>query len=135
MIKKLAWWLGVPVAVALYWLLIFDPKIDSLNSELLRDPKLQKYPYTFKVLNIHNNNTAVMTSPRSAEVSVLKFLHIIKPHLKWQDANSQMVIAAQKELANIQDHAKAIVLAHPEIKHVEWKIDKAWFAQHKVTLD
>jgi Cu/Ag efflux protein CusF len=76
-----------------------------------------------------------MSSPRSAQVSVLKFLSIVKPELRNMDSDSPEVIAAQKELAKLQSKAKKIILMQADVNQVVWRIDKSWFASYGVYLD
>jgi hypothetical protein len=76
-----------------------------------------------------------MSSPRSAKVSVFKFLSIIKPNLPRNNSNNPKVIAAQKELAYNQQKAKKIILSQSDVKQVSWKLDKNWFANYGIYVD
>ncbi|MCK5662817.1 MAG: hypothetical protein KAI17_04985 [Thiotrichaceae bacterium] len=117
-----------------YWYVNFDPRVNALNEMLLQDTEIAQYPYQFKVLKLENG-TAVLSSPRSSKVSVLKFLSIIKPELPLHNPDNPDVIAAQKEMAKIQQKAKKLVLAQSDIHKITWTLDKAWFADYGILID
>ncbi len=125
----------VVLAFAGHWLYTWVGQMNSplgkLNAKLAADPELAAYPYPFRVMRI-DGDTAVMTSPRSADFSVLRFLDIVHPELKGGDPNSAPLIAAQKELAHAQKRAKKTVLAEPGIKHIKWELDKPWLRRHGI---
>ncbi|RKZ40625.1 MAG: hypothetical protein DRQ49_07785 [Gammaproteobacteria bacterium] len=122
------------IAILAYWAWNYDPRVSELNSLLSQDSELGSYPYQFKVIEL-NNGMAVISSPRSAQVSVLKFLSIIKPNLPRNDTNHPEVIAAQKELAHHQQKAKKMVLSQPDVNQVNWELDKSWFAGYGIYVD
>lgn len=111
------------------WFLVNSPRVSELNNMLSAHTELANYPYPFRVLAI-DGETAVMSSPRSPQSSVLQALKIIKPGLNVRDSNSAAVIAAQKELAELQFLAKDLVLAQPDISDVRWELDKGWLRDH-----
>ncbi len=125
--------ISLAIAILAYWGFNYDPRVSELNDLLSQDSELKDYPYQFKVFEL-DNGTAVMSSPRSSQVSVFKFLSIIKPTLS-NDSNSPEVIAAQKELAHYQKKAKKMVLSQPDVKHIRWQLDKSWFANYGVYVD
>jgi hypothetical protein len=92
---------GVLAAIALgilvAWLLGLDPRVGEINDRLAQDAEIPAYPFPFRVLEI-SDGVAVVASPRSHQVSVLRFLGIIDPALRNADPDSTAVIAAQKRL-------------------------------------
>jgi hypothetical protein len=116
------------------WIWNYNPRVGELNDLLSEDVELANYPYQFSVIELKDGN-AIMSSPRSAQVSVLKFLSIVKPELRNMDSDSPEVIAAQKELAKLQSKAKKIILMQADVNQVVWRIDKSWFASYGVYLD
>lgn len=125
--KKLAY-VVIPlliIGLVVTWFMVNSPRVSELNQMLAANTELAAYPYSFRVLSL-DGDTAVMTSPRSAQSSVLQALKIIKPDMSVADPNSAPVIAAQKELAELQFKAKDLVLAQPDINDVRWELDKNW---------
>ena len=110
-----------------------DPRIDELNRMLADDLEVSEYDYRFRVFGIEGN-TAVMSTPRSPQMSVLRFLEIIRPDLDVSQPDTPEVIAAQKELARVQYRAREIVMSHPQIEDVRWQLDKRWYLQHGVEV-
>lgn len=126
--------LSIVIAFIGYWIWNYDPRVSELNDLLSDDVELANYPYQFRVMELKDGN-AIMSSPRSAQVSVLKFLSIVKPELRHKDSDSPEVIAAQKELANLQAKAKKLILKQADVNQVSWKIDKSWFAGYGIYVD
>jgi len=126
----------ITIAVAFIgnWIWNYNPRVGELNDLLSEDVELANYPYQFTVMELKDGN-AIMSSPRSAQVSVLKFLSIVKPELRNMDSDSPEVIAAQKELAKLQSKAKKLILIQADVNRVSWKIDKSWFSSYGVYLD
>ncbi len=126
----------ITIAVAFIgnWIWNYNPRVGELNDLLSEDVELANYPYQFTVMELKDGN-AIMSSPRSAQVSVLKFLSIVKPELRNMDSDSPEVIAAQKELAKLQSKAKKLILMQADVNRVSWKIDKSWFSSYGVYLD
>ncbi len=126
---------AIVLAFAVHWLYTWIQQRNSpageINAELAADATLSTYPYPFHVLRVEGD-TAVMASPRSPSFSVLRFLDIVHPELKGADPNGPELIAAQKELAHMQKHARDIALAHPGIAHVQWELDRRWLSLHGV---
>lgn len=130
-------YIGVVVAIALAiliaWLLNLDPGVWEINDRLEQDPEISAYPFPFRVLEI-SNGVAVVTSPRSPQVSVMRFLGIVDPGLRDADPDSPAAIAAQKKLADIQRRVRKQVEAEPGIERVSWRVDADWFTAHGVQL-
>ncbi|MDM8558452.1 hypothetical protein [Candidatus Parabeggiatoa sp. HSG14] len=134
MSKSTLFLVTIAITILAYWAWSYDPRVSELNSILSQDNELNNYPYQFKVIEL-KNGTAVMSSPRSAKVSVFKFLSIIKPNLPRNNSDNPKVIAAQKELAYNQQKAKKIILSQSDVKQVSWKLDKNWFANYGIYVD
>ncbi len=122
------------ITVLGYWALNYDPRVNELNAFLSQDAELSNYPYQFKVIELEEGK-AVMSSPRSPQVSVLRFLSIIKPELSRNNPDSPALIAAQKELANLQQKAKKMILSQADVHQIRWELDKSWFASYGVYVD
>lgn len=125
---------SLAIAILAYWAWNYDPRVSELNDLLSQETELSSYPYQFKVIELHKG-TAVMSSPRSPQMSVLKFLSIIKPELPRKNPDSPEVIAAQKELAHHQQKAKKMVLSQPDVNQIRWELDKGWFAGYGIYVD
>jgi hypothetical protein len=130
-------YIGVLVAVALAilvaWLLSLDPRVWKINDRLEQDPEISAYTFPFRVMEIRNG-VAVVSSPRSPQVSVMRFLGIIDPGLGDADPDSPPAVAAQKKLADVQRRVRKLVEAEPEIERVSWRVDAEWFAAHGLQL-
>lgn len=124
---------GVLLVVLVIWLAGRDGRVADLNAQLAADPLLQGYPYQFRVLEI-DNRVAVMTSPRSARVSVMRFLYAAFPDLQGKDVQHPDMVAAQERLGDLQSRAAAVVQSHPEVDRVRWTLDDRWFADRGVML-
>ena len=110
-----------------------DTLVDELNDALEDDIQVAEYPYPFRVVS-RNASRAIMSSPRSAEVSVIQALRIIHPELKNAGADSTEMQAAQEKLALTQSLARRIVLQHPTIETVTWELDTRWLETNGVLL-
>lgn len=121
------------LGVALLWFIKQDPALNHLNSTLKADQELVAYPYQFRAMKLENG-IATLTTPRSAQVSVLQFFNIAFPTLDTSNADTPQVIAAQKQLAQIQEKAAKVIKAQPGITAIEWEIDRSWYSSHGVTL-
>ncbi|HHC74755.1 MAG TPA: hypothetical protein ENK78_06745 [Thiothrix sp.] len=116
-----------------------DNQAQALNEQLSQVRELQAYPYHFRVLAVEDD-TAVMTSPRSSQVSVLHALPLIDPSLQYKSPDSPEMIKAQKTLAyyqslaadTVKQQAKQLNMA---VATIRWQIDKGWFAQHGIEVE
>lgn len=122
------------LTVAAIWFLKQDPTLNRLNATLQADAELSAYPYPFRVIAVEET-TAVMSSPRSAQVSVLQFFKITRPELDMQNPDSPTYIKAQKQLAQVQEKAGKLIKAQPEINDIRWEIDRHWYAQRGLIID
>lgn len=112
-----------------------DPARDHLNQVLREDKTLQAYPHYHVYVMQFENGVATLSSPRSPKVSVLHFLNITQPELKDLDGNHEKVIAAQKALAEMQSHARKLVLAQKGVTEARWAIDKSWYGSHGINVE
>jgi hypothetical protein len=126
--------LGIFLGMALLWFAVQNPQINRINDALAADPEVAAYPYPFHALSV-DDGVAVISSPRSTEVSVLQFFKLAFPKLNLGNPDSPEVIAAQKRLAAVQGKVHNITKAQPDIKDVLWQIDRNWYASHGVTLE
>lgn len=101
------------------------PKLRDMNRTLAEDALLSAYPYPFRVLRI-DNDTAVMGTPRSAEVPVRRVLTVLEPAIAGLGDDDPAFQAAQMRLAETQNHARERVLANTDIKAVRWELDADW---------
>lgn len=126
--------LGALLVVALIaWLANRDGRVAELNGLLAADDELAAYPFQFSVREI-NNGVAFVTSPRSAQVPVMQFLHTAFPALRDKDVQHPQMMVAQDRLVAVQSHAAALVQAHPEVNAVRWVLDERWFAERGVAV-
>lgn len=122
------------IALAFTVAVLYEPpKLRDLNRLLAADPQLAAYPYPFRVLRVEEA-TAVMGSPRSAEVPVRRVLGAIEPAVAGLADDDPAYQAAQQRLADTQNHARERVLADPEIKAVRWELDADWLRAQGIQL-
>jgi hypothetical protein len=124
---------GILVLVLVIWLAGRDGRVGELNAQLAADQLLAGYPYRFRVLEIENG-VAVMSSPRSAQMSVMHFLYAAFPELQGKDVQHPEMVAAQSQLGDMQSRAAALVQASPEVDGVRWQLDERWLAERGVML-
>ena len=116
------------------WNSTHDSRVAEINALLQADAEIAAYPYRFRVVALRDH-TAVVTSPRNAQSSILRALKIIEPELNLTNPDSPEVIAAQKRLASVQKKAKRIVLSQPDIERIDWRLDRNWLRLHGVQPD
>lgn len=109
------------------------PRLRDLNRLLAADPQLAAYPYPFRVLRVEGT-TAVMGSPRSAEVPVRRVLSILEPEVAGLGDDDPAFQAAQKRLADTQNHARERVLGNAGIKTVRWELDGDWLRAQGIEI-
>ena len=125
--------LGVVAALVLLFLASRDARVGELNALLGADPQLSGYPYEFRVLEL-DDDVAVMSSPRSAEVPAREFLGAAFPRLRRLPVTDQAVMEAQQELARRQARAAELVRQHEEVGSVRWELDRRWLRNHGVRM-
>ena len=95
--------------------------------------KLKGYPYKFRVMSV-DRETAVVSTPRNAQVPALKALGVLYPGMNTKNPNDPAFIAAEKLLGEVQSEARSIVLAQPGIKNVRWELDRDWLGAHQIEV-
>jgi hypothetical protein len=125
--------LAVVTALALLYFVNRDPRVGELNAQLEAAPELADYPYRFRVLELADG-IAVMSTPRSAEVPVSRFLHAAFPRLRNLPVTDPAMMQAQQQLAERQGRAAALVREHPDVSDVRWELDRRWLQSHGVQL-
>lgn len=111
---------------------LYQPsKVRELNARLAEDAQLAVYPYPFRVLRIEGA-TAVIGSPRSAEVPVQQMIGALYPGLAGRGGDDPEFLRAQQALADHQTHARELVLSDPGIEAVRWELDADWLRAHGI---
>ncbi len=124
---------GLGAIALIWWAASYDPRVAQLNELLAKDPLVASYPYPFRVESLHQG-VAEVSAPRSPQVSILRFLAVIRPELGHKDPDDPEVIAAQKAMARVQKHLRKRLLAQPDVKRVRWVFDRDWYARHGITI-
>ena len=125
------------VAVILGQWLWVPGDVRALNQQLAADDYLAAYPYTFRVLSLEGSEgskTAVVSSPRSARMSVPQMIGAIVPELANASVTSEAFLNAQQELADHQAHAAALIQAAPGIQRIRWQLDRGWLQAHGIQV-
>ena len=122
--------IGVAVLTYIY---NYDSRVAELNNKLKVDMVLSSYPYQFHVISI-DNRIAKMTTPRSAQAPASRSLKFMFSHLVYESENSEKMITAQKELAQVQSRAAELVIEHNDVDKVIWELDERWLRGHGVML-
>ena len=126
--------IGILFAIAIAWFAKQNPQLNNYNAVLQADTELQAYPYQVRVLHTENG-VVTLSSPRSPQVSVLHFFNIAFPNLDTNNPDSPDMIAAQKQLAHIQEKAFKLVKSQPDVKEVQWEIDRSWYESHGLKVE
>ncbi len=102
-----------------------DGRTQGLNEAIkaAASRELKNYPYTFHVMLVEGN-TAIMGTPRNFDMPAFRFLGAMYPDVNVKDHDNLPFIALEKTLGQVQDEAKAIVLAQPGITGVKWELDR-----------
>ncbi|WP_456377350.1 glutamate-ammonia-ligase adenylyltransferase [Thiolapillus sp.] len=122
------------VVLGLVFLALYEsPQVSRLNNKLEADEQVGNFPYAFRVLRI-SNGVAVMSTPRSSAVPVTQVLNKIFPGIGNSTPDSPLFQEMQKKLATVQARASKLVAEDPEIKRVQWELDRDWLMQHGIHL-
>ena len=136
-IKSWQWVLIVlALLVALDWAIRRpDPRTRELNAilETQASARLKSYPYPFHVVRVEGS-TAVMSTPRNFDSPAFRFLGVIYPDINVKDHNNPAFIEVEKLLGKVQDEAKDIVLAQPDIKEIRWELDRDWLRRRGIEV-
>lgn len=125
---------GIILAIVIAWFVKQNPQLNDYNAILQADTEIQSYPYQVHVLHAENG-VVTLSSPRSPQVSVLHFLSIAFPNLNTSNPDSPEMIAAQKQLAHIQEKAFKLIKSQPDVKEVQWEIDRNWYERHGLKVE
>ena len=126
--------LGVLVlAGLLIWVASRDPRVGGINARLEQDPLVSAYPYRFRVLGL-SNGVARVSTPRSFEMPVMRFLAVIRPDLAGKAQDDPQMMAAQAELVRVQKRVVKIVTSQPDVKRIRWELDRPWYADRGITI-
>jgi len=126
--------LGVVAGIILLaWIASWNPRVGEIDALLEQDPLVAAYPYRFRVLSLENGVAGVST-PRSFEVPVVRFLGIIRPELRGKAQDAPELMQAQADLVEVQKRVEAIVRGQPDVKRVRWVLDRQWYADHGINL-
>jgi uncharacterized UPF0160 family protein len=125
--------LGLLVIAGLVKVLYEPSDVRELNAMLQRNEQLKNYPYQFRVLSV-DNGVAVMTSPRSAKVSVPEVIKVIDPALQGVSVTDDRFFAAQHHLAELQSSAKKLIESAPTVERVQWQLDERWLSSHGIVF-
>ena len=76
-----------------------------------------------------------MGTPRSPEFSAHRALMILFPELADEPLDSEVLVAAQQEMARVQYIARDIVEQSADVDRVIWKLDETWLRSNGVNPD
>lgn len=127
--------IGLLILLLLGWWLnsLWQPRLWELNEILEEDSKLQEYVYPFRAVAI-SSDRVTLSSPRSFQVPAIQFLRVIHPDLSNKSQGDPAMMEAQSELVAHQKHAQSLMLAEPDIEHVEWRLDVQWLSDRGVQI-
>ncbi|WP_148863467.1 hypothetical protein [Marinobacter fonticola] len=108
------------------WLGWRGVEVITLNDRLQSDPQLSSYPYLFRVLRV-DGDTAVMTSPRSYEVTTREALGTLFPGMQPLNEDHRDWQRAEREFARLQARAGNLILEDSRIDRVRWELDANWY--------
>lgn len=126
--------IGLALAGVVWWVSTLDFRAGEINKMLEADARLAAYPYPFRVIALENG-VAQMSSPRSAQMSVIQSLRVMYPELQESSPASDEMMAAQVKLARTQSYAGERVQSEEDVKSVRWVLDKNWLAKNGVNVD
>ncbi len=124
---------AVAGAILLMWLASLDTRVGEINDRLEQGPLVAGYVYPFRVIAI-NNGVAEVSTPRSYEFPVMKFLATVHPELAGKAQDAPEMMAAQADLVKVQKQVVKIVKAYPGIKAIDWVLDRQWYAEHGIRI-
>ena len=117
-----------------WWLSSWNPRVNEINDMLEADPQLSAYPYPFRVISLENE-VAQLSTPRSFEMPVIRFLAVIRPGLRSKSQDHPDIVAAQTELVTHQKRAERLVRDQPDVTSVRWNLDREWYLDHGIVIN
>lgn len=115
--------------ILIAWIASWNPRVGEINALLEADPLVSAYPYRFHVM-VLDNGIAQVSTPRSFDVPVMRFLTIIHPELNGKAQDDPAMMAAQDELVKVQKRVAQIVRSQPDVKGIRWVLDREWYSSH-----
>ncbi len=116
------------------WLASWDSRVGEINELLEADSQLSGYSYPFRVIALEHGEAQIST-PRSFQVPVIRFLGIIHPDLQGKPQDHPDVVAAQEELVRKQKRAAKLVQGQSDVRSIRWVLDAAWYADRGLSLN
>lgn len=119
--------------ILLVWLFSLNPRVWEINDLLDDDPLVAEYAYPFHVITLENG-IAELSSPRSYEMPVMRFLQLVEPSLTGKEQDDPRMVTAQEDLVKVQKRAQEIVQNLPDVESVHWVLDKDWYRERGIQL-
>lgn len=123
----------IGIIVAAWWLAGRNFRATEINEILAADPVIAAYAYPFRVISLQDG-IATLSSPRSFEFPVLRFLGVIDPQLAGKPQTDARVVAAQQQLVEVQKHAKELVRTQADVSRIAWQLDRDWLRERGIEL-
>lgn len=124
---------SIAVIILGAWVASWNPRAGEINDLLEADALVASYPYPFRVVAVENG-VATISTPRSYEVPVIRFLAVIRPGLNGKPQDSPEVVAAQAELVKVQKRVVEIVKGQADVQSIRWQLDRQWYSERGVSL-
>lgn len=123
----------IVVAILTAWASTWNRRIGEINDLLASDADLSGYVYQFRVVEL-NNGVARISTPRTYEVPVIRFLGIVNPQLQGKPQDDPAVVTAQEELVRHQKRAAELVQEQSDVSSIRWVLDKDWYLERGLVL-
>ncbi|MAA66065.1 MAG: hypothetical protein CL581_14980 [Alteromonadaceae bacterium] len=113
-------------AIFVGWLGWRGVEVITLNDRLQEDAALKEYPYLFRVLRV-DGDTAIMSSPRSFDISTREALKTLFPGMRSLSDNHRDWQRAERQFAHLQARAGTLITLDSRIDRVRWELDENWY--------